>query len=258
VRRRARRLLRLLADRLHVPRGVEAQTPLAAALLDHLNRGQAVDIRVVRGEGFSYTISSEDFFALDGPHRALDERALGEARGAVLDVGAGAGRHALALQASGVDVVAIDVSPICVDVMRRRGVERAHVADVFSLDTGLQEGERYDTILFLMQSIGIAGSRFGLERLLRTLADRLHPGGQVLVDSSELRDSPDGEAGEVEVRFEYLNLRGTPFSWLYLSETDLVQIAGSVGWCCEILERADDDGGYLARLVPPRGEASAD
>jgi len=243
--------LRRLADWLGLPRNVDSQEPLAAALLDHLEGGRPVELTATRGEGFCYPIGTAEFFSLDATIAVLDSRALHEARGRVLDVGAGAGRHALALQERGLEVVALDVSPTCVEIMRSRGVEQPVRGDVFALDSlGLGE---FDTILLLMQSIGIAGSRLGVETVLEQLRHALRPGGQVLLDSSPLRlddeDEPPAEPGEVEVSFDYRNLRGRPFPWIYLAEQELAPIAESLGWRFEVLERQEPDGEYLARLV---------
>ena len=52
-------------------------------------------------------------------------------------MGAGAGRHALPLQESGREVVALDVSPGGVEVCRRRGVRETFTGTVFELaETG--------------------------------------------------------------------------------------------------------------------------
>lgn len=244
-----------LLDALGVPRAVASQEPLAAALLDHLEHGRPVELSATRAEGFSYPIDTSEFFSLEASTAALDRLALENARGRVLDIGAGAGRHALALQQRGLEVVALDVSPVCVDVARRRGVRHAICGDVFALDA-LELG-RFDTILLLMQSIGIAGSRLGVERLLEQLRGALQPGGQLLLDSSPLRiddeDEPPQEPGEVEVRFDYRNLRGRPFPWIYLAEPELEAIARALGWGFEVLERQLPDGEYLARLIRAEG-----
>jgi len=92
-------------------------------------------------------------------------------------------------------VCAIDVSPICVDLLRARGVLEAREMDIWDLvsprrglrdaaDMGGLRGERFDTVVFGMQSIGIAGSLAGLDEMLVGLRDLLAPGGRVLLDSS--------------------------------------------------------------------------
>ena len=57
----------------------------------------------------------------DMPH--TEQRALEEAYGNVLDIGAGAGCHALELQQRGKSVKAIDISPLSCEVMEERGVK---------------------------------------------------------------------------------------------------------------------------------------
>ena len=47
-----------------------------------------------------------------------------EAKGKVLDVGAGSGCHSLVLQEKGIDVTAIDISPLSVETTKERGVKK--------------------------------------------------------------------------------------------------------------------------------------
>jgi hypothetical protein len=81
----------------------------------------------------------------------LEQKALKLAQGRTLDVGAGAGCHSLILQEKGIDVTAIDISPLSVETMRERGVMKVLQQDFFTLNT------QFDTILLLMNGIGIVG-----------------------------------------------------------------------------------------------------
>ena len=235
-------------------RPVDHHVPLGKALRDHLDSGVGRTVDVSRSDGLFYSIETEEFFSLKGRLLDLDETALAAARGRILDVGAGAGRHALALQELGCEVVAVDISPLCVEVMRARGVNQAHVADVFSIG-GERDLGGFETVLFLMQSIGIAGSLFGLEQLLDLLRPLVRPGGQLLLDSSPLLrvpgDSSDLSEG-IDVSFAYEGYRGESFSWLYLDERMLGEVAIRRGWNMEILGRTSASE-YLARLRPVVG-----
>jgi len=277
-------------DRLHVPRRVHPQAPLARALGDHARTGRVRSVRALRPSGLEYEIDTAGFFELGGDQSAIDDAIVEHARGRVLDVGAGAGRHALALQAQGHPVCAIDVSPICVDLLRARGVLEAREMDIWDLvsprrglrdaaDMGGLRGERFDTVVFGMQSIGIAGSLAGLDEMLVGLRDLLAPGGRVLLDSSApigtdfesfftfagfeggddevgLSAIGPGEvpadrlAGEALVSFSYRNWRGRFFPWLYLGSAALAHAAARRGYRCEVLERAVDSPEYLALLEP--------
>lgn len=58
------------------------------------------------------------------------QEALKLARGRVLDIGCGAGRHALYLQGQGHEVVGIDLSPLAIEVCKRRGLRDARVLSI--------------------------------------------------------------------------------------------------------------------------------
>ncbi len=237
------------------PRRVPAAQPLAAALLDHHRTGRPRHVRARRADGVSFTIETTEYFTLEGQLAELDALALDRCRGRVLDVGAGAGRHALALQARGHEVVAIDVSPICTSLCAERGVRDARVFDIMGLQTGNSLG-RFDSIFFGMQTIGVAGGLKPLEELLRRLKNCLVPGGELIVDSSELREPWEGDRGdrsptrgEIVLSTRYRGLRGQPFPWLYLAEEDLARSVRNAGYEMEVLARVEG-GEYLACLRP--------
>jgi SAM-dependent methyltransferase len=180
----------------------------------------------------------------------LEQLALRECRGKVLDIGAGAGSHALTLQAAGLEVTALDISPNAVAVMKDRGVEKATVADIFTY----QEG-RFDTLLLLMNGIGLVGTVGGLYRFLKHARTLLSPGGQILFDSSDVaylyEDNPpemDHYYGEIACRYEYKKQKSDWFSWLYIDEQLLLQVAANEGWQVSKLFE-DEEGQYLVRLT---------
>ncbi|HAJ45611.1 MAG TPA: hypothetical protein DCL54_03405 [Alphaproteobacteria bacterium] len=90
----------------------------------------------------------------------LEALALDLCRGRVLDVGAGAGLHALALQRRGLDVTGIDISPECVAIMRERGVRNADAADLYDFDGG-----PFDTIVNLCNGLDKVGPLADLAQL---------------------------------------------------------------------------------------------
>ena len=237
----------------HWPRRVAAAEPLAAALMDHHRSGRPRRVKAWRADGVGFEIDTREYFTLEGTLASLDRLAIEHCRGRVLDVGAGAGRHALALQARGLEVVAIDVSPICTELCRERGIAQAWTLDVMTLDDPERLG-RFDTVLFGMQTIGLAGGIRPLGRLLRRLRACLAPRGRILVDSSALREPWEGddhddspERGEIVLSTCYRGWRGAPFPWLYLGEQDLREVAGSAGFATAVLGRVES-GEYLAVL----------
>lgn len=83
--------------------------------------------------------------------------------GPLLDVGCGAGQHALWFQDQGLEVTAIDVSPNAVQAARERGVEDARTMDMFDLAF---EPDRFRTLYVLGTQIGLGRSLAGVRELL--------------------------------------------------------------------------------------------
>lgn len=179
--------------------------------------------------------------------------AIEACRGRILDVGAGAGCHSLILQSRGLDVDAIDVSPGCVEVMRRRGVVKPYHRNILDISDS-----RYDTVLMLMNGIGISGSLDGLNLFIQQLDTLLAPGGQLLADSTDLRENflNNGEdvydekgdyCGETDFVMIYKGLRSDPFSWLYVDFELLQTICSYHGFRCDKLIEAEGKQ-FLARI----------
>lgn len=183
----------------------------------------------------------------------VEKYALAACRGRILDVGAGAGCHSLILQSRHLDVDAIDISPGCVELMRKRKVEKSYLNNILDPSTS-----RYDTVLMLMDGIGISGSLHGLDRFIQQLDTLLEPGGQLLADSTDLREKflKKGEAvydekgdyrGETDLVMIYKGLRSDPFSWLYVDFELLHTICSVHGFQCDKLIETKDKH-FLARI----------
>ncbi len=228
--------------------------PMGRAIADYHAAGKAARLRV-----FS-PMFEEDEIPVPTLFRSLDEMpdiermALAEARGDILDVGAGAGCHALALQQAAERVTAIDISPLAVETMRQRGVHDVIEQDFFTMDG------RFDTILMLMNGIGIVGTLNRLPAFFMQVDHLLAPGGQLLCDSSDIcyifededgiidLTGVDGYYGELEYRMQYKNIKGEPFPWLFIDAETLRDQAAAHGFDCEIIARGPHYD-YLARLI---------
>ena len=74
-----------------------------------------------------------------------EQKALEACYGEVLDIGAGAGSHALHLQNIGLDVTAMDISPGAIEIMQSRGVENIVHGSIWDFTN-----RKFDTLLLLM------------------------------------------------------------------------------------------------------------
>ncbi|WP_264548229.1 class I SAM-dependent methyltransferase [Flavobacterium sp. N2820] len=187
----------------------------------------------------------------------LEQKALQLAKGKVLDVGCGAGSHSLYLQNElNLDVTAIDISANAIKACELRGLKKAKVQDIMQLD-----GEKYDTILLLMNGAGMCGKLKNIPNFLQKLKSLVTDNGQILVDSSDIiymfdEDEDGGKwiptdvdyYGEVIFDIEYKGEKEASFDWMYIDYNTLQNAAVANGLQCElILEGEHFD--YLARLT---------
>ena len=208
------------------------------------------------------TISEEDEMSVAYLFRSYDEmpqmeqKALQLAKGRILDVGCGAGSHSLTLQNDrNLDVTSIDISANAIQACTLRGLKKAKVQDVMTL-----ENEKFDTILLLMNGAGICGRLKNIPNFLLKLKSLLNPGGQILLDSSDIiymfDDDEDGGKwipsnnnyyGEIVFNISYKGEKEKPFDWMFIDYNTLQNAAFANGLQCElILEGEHYD--YLAKL----------
>lgn len=228
---------------------------MGRAIADYYNTGKADRLRVFSPMFEEDEIPLAILFRSYESMPEIERKALDMARGRVLDVGAGSGCHSLVLQERGIDVTAIDISPLSVETMKERGLKKVLEQDFFTL-----EGQQYDTILMLMNGIGIVGTLERLPEFFKQLDKILAPGGQVLCDSSDISyvfetedgiiELPDDMSyyGEHSFRMQYKDTIGEPFDWLYIDADTLRQKARKSGYAVEIVAEGEHYD-YLARIT---------
>jgi SAM-dependent methyltransferase len=232
-----------------------ALRPLERAVRDYHRGDLGAVVHVSIDDGTEHDLPASVFLRSPGEGLEVDAAALGLCRGRVLDVGACAGALALPLQAAGHDVTALELLPGAVEVMRARGVRDARVGDLWTFEPD----RGYDTVLALMNGAAAAGTMAGLIPLLAALAHPLARGGQVLVDSTDLRGRGgrgkvrrrDGRyVGELQYQLEYDGERGPPFPQLFVDAERLAEAARGAGLDAEVVwEGRRPAGAYLARLT---------
>ena len=185
---------------------------------------------------------------------AIEQKALALSKGKVLDIGCGSGSHCLYLQnEKGLSVCAVDSSLGAAQIAKERGVNQVFHQSILDFKEG-----SFDTLLLLMNGLGVAKDFQGVLPLLIHLKSLLAPGGQILLDSSDLiylfeeEDQDDWRNaatyyGELDFGIGFKG-ETEEFPWLYLDFEHLSQAAELAGFNCEkILDGPNYD--YLARLV---------
>ncbi len=212
----------------------------ADALWEYHETGKA-DLCLERDDG---TLRREDvgwYFTRYAEFPRFEKQALKFARGRVLDIGCGAGRHALYLQRRGLRVTAIDASPRIVELARGRGVKDARVVN--ACHPLPFTNYSFDTVILFGNNLGICGTVARFRGMLRELHRVTAPRGRIIATTRQpstmnpkhrrylRRNLERGCAiGQVRIRLVYRGKRGAWFDLLLLAPTDLMQIAASEGW----------------------------
>ena len=181
-----------------------------------------------------------------------EQAALKLCRGKILDVGCGAGSHALYIQEEmKLDCLAIDTSPGAIEIAKKRGVINAECKNFFDL-----KNEKFDTILSLMNGSGIIGKLKNLKQFFEHSRYLLEDNGQILMDSSDLiylfeeEDDLSNRKeyyGELSFHISYKNLNSEVFDWLYIDPELLKKEALKNNFSCKIIKKGRHFD-YLALL----------
>lgn len=227
---------------------------LGTALKDFFNEGKSSELMICGEDMEEDIMDVAYYFRPFDEMPEIEKEALTICKGKVLDVGAGAGSHSLYLQKNNLLTTAIDISPGAVEVMKQRGVLNAVCNDINYL-----EGAKFDTILLLMNGIGISGKLKSLKGFIEKLFSILSSDGQVIFDSTDLRYlfmEDDGSLwidlsakyyGELVFNYCYKGKQGKPFPWLYIDEDTMKNVCTELGINMEVIYRADDFH-YLGKL----------
>lgn len=233
------------------------------ALLDYYHGNYSEDIIT------ETNISEEDELSLPYLFRnyaempALEQKALDLSKGKVLDVGCGAGSHSLYLQKKEIDITAIDISEGAVKIAQLRGVKDVRRSNVLDIS-----GEKFDTILLLMNGTGIFEKVTSVSKYLQHLKTLLISNGQILIDSSDLKYmydtstllstgstdeggiwvSSDRYYGELDFKLKYKGEESEFYPMLYLDEVLFERLCIENKMNFELITRGDHFD-YLARLT---------
>lgn len=229
---------------------------LGKALLDYVEGGKDTDIIILNSLGEEDAVPASYFFRPYDRMPAIEQKALDLARGTVLDIGAGAGSHCLYLEKKGHKTLALDSSPEAIVCCTKRGLSHCICSTIQAFHKGT-----YDTLLMLMNGLGVAGSLSQLDELLLHLTSLMNEKGQILLDSSDIRymyettgagnpirPEAAGYYGDILFSVYYDGEYEPPFPWVYVDFESLSKTAQRVGLKAEkVMDGPHFD--YLARLT---------
>jgi SAM-dependent methyltransferase len=219
----------------------EREDAFGRLMLDHLEGRDAVEV-VERDDGdIAPSGGPAAYFAPPRRWPSPERRALRLVRGRVLDIGLGAGRVALELQRRGHDVVGIDVSPLALEVARRRGVRDARLLPFERIDESLG---RFDTVVMFGNNFGLFGGPRRARTLLRRLLRLTSDGARILGMSVDPYGTDDSHhlayhernrsrgrlPGELRLRVRHGAYCSPWFDYLIVSREEMATLAEAGGW----------------------------
>ncbi len=169
------------------------------------------------------------------------QSAMNNAKGRVLDIGCGGGRHALYLQDKGLDVTGIDNSPYVIKTCRARGLKKVLLMDITQASRKLGQ---FDTITMMGNNFGLFANR----KRARWLLKRFH--GMTSDDAFIIAETMDPYAtdkrvhreyhrlnkergrmgGQVRIRARYQKYKTPWFDYLFVSKKELEELLEGTGW----------------------------
>ena len=221
---------------------------MGSAMENYFEKNDNTPIRVFINKSEEPEMYPSVFFRPYKNMLKYEKIALKNSTGKVLDLGCGAGCHSLYLQNKGFNVTAVEVSKKSANVALSQGVNKVINEDWRNLNL-----KNFDTVLVLMNGMGLAESPTELKLMFRKLKSLLSKTGSILIDSTDVTyakaDWPmlDSEYfGKVQFELKYKG-KTQCFPWLFVDFEPAVQTAKSVKLNVEVLERARN-GHFLLRL----------
>jgi SAM-dependent methyltransferase len=197
---------------------------------------------IERDDGFTTVGSGPRMYFFEYQEWSNSERdAIQYARGCVLDIGCGAGRHSLYLQEQGLDVLGTDVSPLAIEVCRKRGLKKARVLPVTQIDGKLGT---FDAILMLGNNFCLVGNAKRARWLLNRFYGMTPDSALIIAQTRDpyittLQEHLDYHArnrdfgkmsGESRIRVRYKKNITPWIDFLMVSRDEMMDLLEGTGW----------------------------
>ncbi len=195
-----------------------------------------------RDDGYKHeSESAHYYFRTYEEWEPYEQEAIQETKGRVLDVGLGAGRHALYLEEKGLKVVGIDTSPLSIEASKLRGVKDCRLMSLYNLDF---PDKMFDTILLLGQNLGL-GDVEGVRSYLKRIYEITKTDDIILGETRDpsVTDKPEHfeyhrrnlekgslPAGLVKVRVGFRDGIGEWFYLFLMDRETLEMVIKPTGW----------------------------
>lgn len=221
------------------------QDAFGQEILNYLQKKESYEI-IERDDGLIVMSKGpKNYFAEFKDWPKIQKQAIKFARGKILDIGAGAGRVSLYLQKKGMDVTAIDNSPLAIQVCKKRGVKKAIVLPIEKI--GKFKSSTFDTIIMFGNGFGLFGSFKKAKSLLKKLYRITSPNALIIAESTDPYKTSDPfhllyhrfnkkrgrMPGQLRIRVRFKTYIGEWFDYLLVSKDEMKKILKGTGWKIE-------------------------
>ena len=204
------------------------------------------------------SLGPKSYFALYKNWPFLQKKAIRYARGRVLDIGCGAGKHSLYLQGRGFDVLGIDTSPLALKVCRERGLKKTKLLSITQINSKLG---KFNTLLMLGNNFGLFGNPKRARWLLRRFHKITHQEARIIAETRdpynttepfhlkyhELNRKRGRMPGQLRIRIRYKRYATPWFDYLCVSSDEMRNILKDTGW--RINSLLDSDGPLYIAII---------
>jgi SAM-dependent methyltransferase len=210
------------------------------AVYDAFNRKYGFEV-VEREDGYIVGGNTSQYFEEYSKWLPHEKKAIRYAKGKILDIGCGAGKHSLYLQSIGFDVLGIDISPLLIKVCKKRGLRKVRLLSIWEVN---KLNQYFDTILLLGCNFGLL-QNFSKARNYLKLLYKVSKNKAVIIAESMDPYKTEQEAnlkyqkynlkrgrmaGHRKIRIRYRNFVSDWFDYLGVSKKEMENVVKDTGW----------------------------
>jgi len=236
----------------------EWQDAYGHEIYDYLKGERSYEI-VERDDGFFDISGGPKIYFLEYNEWGMHEKeAMKFVKGRVLDIGCGAGRHALYLQRRGYEVMGIDNSPLAIKVCRERGLKNVKVLSITQINSKLG---KFDTILMMGNNFGLFGNFKRARWLLKKFRKITRENGIIIAETRdpyqthimehleyhEFNRRRNRMPGQLRIRIRYKKYVTPWFDYLLVSKNEMKMILRNTGW--QIKRFIDGKNGVYIAII---------
>lgn len=201
---------------------------------------------IERDDGLIETSSFSEKYFWDYPEwNPNEKKAVKLAKGKILDIGCGAGRHALYLQKKGFDVTGIDNSIGAIKVCKLRGLKNTKLLAIENINK--LNKNFFDTVLMMGNNFGLFANYKKAKNLLKKLSKITSAKAQIIAENVDPYQTKDKihtsyhqlnkkrgrMPGQLKLRVRFKNIIGDWMDYLFVSPQEMKDIVKGTSWKVE-------------------------